>query len=85
VVGIAHYLYHRSTTRIESVCYLQDLFTSPATRRSGVARALIESVRQDSTAAGVRRLYWQTHQDNTAARSLYDQMAHHHGFIVYAA
>ena len=26
LVGLAHYLFHRSTTRLEPVCYLQDLF-----------------------------------------------------------
>jgi hypothetical protein len=28
IVGIAHYLFHRSTTRLRDVCYLQDLFTT---------------------------------------------------------
>ena len=28
LVGLAHYLFHRGTTRAECVCYLQDLFTS---------------------------------------------------------
>ena len=27
VIGIAHFLFHRSTTRLTDVCYLQDLFT----------------------------------------------------------
>lgn len=27
LLGLAHYLFHRSTSRIESVCYMQDLFT----------------------------------------------------------
>ena len=27
LVGLVHYLWHRSTTRTEPVCYLQDLFT----------------------------------------------------------
>src|SRR4051812_48036993 len=40
--GFAHFLFHRSTTRIEPVCYLQDLFTAPEARGRGVARALIE-------------------------------------------
>jgi GNAT superfamily N-acetyltransferase len=84
VVGIAHFLYHRSTTRIESLCYLQDLFTSPSIRRRGVARALIESVQREALAAGVRRIYWQTHYGNNVARGLYDKVAQHHGFIVYA-
>src|SRR3569833_1692109 len=28
VVGLAHYVFHRSTTRLSDVCYLQDLFTA---------------------------------------------------------
>lgn len=84
VVGIVHFLYHRSTTRIEPVCYLQDLYTEPSVRRRGVARALIGSVQEATLAAGAHRVYWQTHVENNQARKLYDQMARHHGFIVYA-
>lgn len=84
VVGIVHFLYHRSTTRIEPVCYLQDLYTAPSARRQGVARALINSVQDAALAAGARRVYWQTHVENREARELYNQMARHHGFIVYA-
>ena len=32
LVGLVHYLFHRSTTRIEPVCYLRDLFTLPDQR-----------------------------------------------------
>ena len=42
--GLAHYLYHRSTTRVEPVCYLQDLYTTPARRAHGIGRARIEGV-----------------------------------------
>ena len=35
LVGLVHYLFHRSTTAIEPSCYLQDLFTSEATRGKG--------------------------------------------------
>jgi GNAT superfamily N-acetyltransferase len=84
VVGLAHYLYHRSTTRIELTCYLQDLFTLPAERGRGVGRALIEGVYARAKAAGIDRVYWQTHHTNAAGRRLYDQVATHHGFIVYA-
>ena len=28
LVGLVHYLFHRSTTLIEDTCYLQDLFTN---------------------------------------------------------
>ena len=54
--GIAHYLFHRSTTRIELTCYLQDLFTAPAARGRGVGRALIEGVYARAQAAGVKRV-----------------------------
>jgi hypothetical protein len=32
VVALAHYLFHRSTTRLHDVCYLKDLFTAPCHR-----------------------------------------------------
>ena len=84
VVGLAHYLFHRSMTRIEPICYLSDLFTAPDVRGRGVGRALIECVYAQSSAAGAARVYWQTHQTNTAGRLLYDKVAKHLGFIVYA-
>jgi GNAT superfamily N-acetyltransferase len=84
VVGLAHYLFHRSMTRIEPVCYLSDLFTLPSLRGRGVGRALIEAVCVQARAAGASRVYWQTHETNAAGRLLYDQVAKHHGFIVYS-
>ncbi|MCW5651214.1 MAG: GNAT family N-acetyltransferase [Ramlibacter sp.] len=84
LLGLTHYLYHRSTTRLELTCYLQDLFTAPAARGRGVGRALIEGVYAQARAAGIRRVYWQTHTTNAAGRRLYDKVAAHLGFIVYA-
>ena len=84
VVGLVHYLFHRSTSRIEPVCYLQDLFTSPALRGRGVGRALIEGVYARARDAGAKRVYWQTRESNTAGRLLYDRVARHLGFIVYS-
>ena len=82
--GLTHYLYHRSTTRIELTCYLQDLFTDPRVRGQGVGRALIEGVYEQAKAAGIKRVYWQTHTTNSAGRLLYDKVAQHMGFIVYS-
>jgi len=84
LIGLTHYLYHRSTTRIELVCYLQDLFTDPQLRGRGVGRSLIQSVLAEARSTGIKRIYWQTHVSNTAGRLLYDQVAKHAGFIVYA-
>ena len=84
VVGLVHYLFHRSTSRIEPVCYLQDLFTLPEARGRGVGRALIMGVYARARDAGAKRVYWQTRENNSAGRVLYDQVAQHHGFIVYS-
>ena len=82
VVGLVHYLYHRSTTMIEDVCYLQDLFTAPEARGHGVGRALIDFVYGEAAKAGSRRVYWNTHEDNPA-RKLYDRVGTLSGFRRY--
>ena len=84
LVGLAHYLFHRSTTKVELTCYLQDLFTVEAQRGHGIGRSLIEGVYERARSAGVKRVYWQTHETNLAARRLYDTVATNAGFIVYA-
>ncbi|MEG3143584.1 GNAT family N-acetyltransferase [Sphingomonas sp. RT2P30] len=83
LVGLTHYLFHRSTTAIAPTCYLQDLFTSAAVRGRGVGRALIEAVYDRAQAAGAPRVYWQTHETNATAMRLYDQVAERSGFLVY--
>jgi GNAT superfamily N-acetyltransferase len=83
LVGLTHYLFHRSTTRLHDVCYLQDLFTDAQLRGLGVGRRLIQAVYEAARAAGSSRVYWQTHTGNAAGRKLYDKLAQHLGFIVY--
>jgi GNAT superfamily N-acetyltransferase len=83
ICGLAHFLYHRSTIQLAPTCYLQDLFTSEAARGHGVGRALIHAVYERAEAAGSPRVYWQTHESNTAAMKLYDQVAEKSGFLVY--
>ena len=83
LLGLTHYLFHRSTTAIEPVCYLQDLFTCNAARGRGIGRALINRVHQQARLAGSSRVYWQTHQTNLTAMQLYDKVAEHSGFVVY--
>ena len=84
LVGITHYLFHRSTTRKELTCYLQDLYTDPAQRGHGIGRALIHGVYAAAKKAGIVRVYWQTHETNAAGRMLYDKVAKHLGFIIYS-
>jgi GNAT superfamily N-acetyltransferase len=83
LLGLTHYLFHRSTTAIGPNCYLQDLFTSEAARGQGVGRALISGVYAQAKLAGSPRVYWHTHETNLTAQLLYDKMAEKSGFIVY--
>jgi GNAT superfamily N-acetyltransferase len=84
LVGLAHFLLHRSTTAVAPSCYLQDLFTDGAARGTGVGRALIEAVTDRARTAGAGRLYWHTREDNRTARQLYDRVAELTGFVVYS-
>ncbi len=83
LIGLAHYLFHRSTTLLAPTCYLQDLFTREESRARGVGRALIQAVYRRAADAGSARVYWLTHETNVTAQSLYDQLADRSGFIVY--
>ena len=83
LVGLVHYLFHRTTTSIAPICYLNDLFATPETRGTGVGRALIEAVYERARQAGSARVYWLTHETNAVARRLYDRVSRNSGFIVY--
>ena len=83
LVGLAHYIFHRSTTALGLNCYLQDLFTSETARGKGVGRALINGVYQRAKDAGSSRVYWLTHETNQTARELYDKVAENSGFVMY--
>jgi GNAT superfamily N-acetyltransferase len=83
LVGIVHYLFHRSTIMLGPICYLQDLFTKELLRGSGIGRALIGAVYEQAQIAGSPRVYWQTHETNLVAIKLYDEMAKRSGFLVY--
>jgi len=83
LLGLVHYLFHRSTTLIGPTCYLQDLFTTKTARGQGVGRALIEAVYERARNAGSQRVYWQTHETNVTGMALYDKVAKRSGFLVY--
>lgn len=83
LLGLAHYLFHRSTISIAPACYLQDLFTTPEARGRGVGGALIEAVAARAWEAGAARFYWHTREENAVARRLYDKLATRSGAIVY--
>lgn len=83
LLGLTHYLLHRSTTSLLPSLYLQDLFATADARGKGVGRALIEAVYDAARAQGLPRVYWQTHETNETAMKLYDRIAEKSGFLVY--
>jgi GNAT superfamily N-acetyltransferase len=83
LIGLVHYILHRSTISIGPVCYLQDLFTLEEVRGKGVGQSLIKAVYRRAEQAGCSRVYWHTHTSNATARALYDKLAEDSGFLVY--
>lgn len=82
-VGLAHYVFHRHGWKVEEVCYLQDLWAEPEVRGQGIGRALIEAVYERAAKAGSPSVYWNTAEDNTQARKLYDKIGKLTPFIKY--
>ena len=83
LVGIAHWIEHRSCWSVGNYVYLQDLFVAPDARGHGIGRALIEAVCDTARGLGASRVHWLTHESNTDARALYDKVAERPGFIQY--
>lgn len=84
LVGLVHFIFHRSTTRLNDVCYLQDLYVNKDLRGTGIGRQLIKAVYDAALKAGSTRVYWQTQDSNIVGRALYEKVANHLGFIVYS-
>ncbi|MEM8776236.1 MAG: GNAT family N-acetyltransferase [Pseudomonadota bacterium] len=83
-VGLVHYIYHAHNWRLEPVCYLQDLYSNPSVRGTGIGRKLIEAVYAQADADGCPSVYWLTQDFNTTARQLYDRIATLTPFIKYS-
>ncbi len=83
VVGFTHYSFTHSTWEHSPAVYVEDLFVSPSSRNSGVARALASELEHIASGAGSQRLHWITQHHNAAARKLYDELGELTEFIVY--
>jgi GNAT superfamily N-acetyltransferase len=83
LLGLGHFLYHRSTIEVGPACYLQDLFITETERGRGVGRSIINAIYECAAQAGCSRVYWQSHETNTAAMNLYDTVAERSGFLIY--
>ena len=83
VVGFAIHQHHPSTWVMGDDCYLEDLFVQAESRGVGAGRALIEDLIELARRQGWKRLYWNTDQNNAAARHLYDSFTKDDGHLRY--
>jgi GNAT superfamily N-acetyltransferase len=83
LLGITHYIFHRTCWTAGPNCYLQDLFTVDGARGKGVGRALIEAVYAAAAKADSPKVYWMTHETNAEAMVLYNKVAERSGFLQY--
>lgn len=83
VVGLVHFIEHRTCWSPQNSFYLQDLFTDTHARGQGVGRALILHVYTQAAAMGIGRVHWLTQENNAQAMLLYDQVAEKPGFVQY--
>ena len=82
VVGFAMCVLHEGTWVSQPVCYLEDLFVSPAARGKGAGKALIEAIGEEAREQGWSKVYWVT-RENNSARALYDKLATVDDFVRY--
>ena len=83
VYAFANCVVHENTCETQAVCLVEDLFVLPSARGHGIAKALIEWLRNAMRAEGWARLYWMTREDHETARKLGDQFAQADGFVRY--
>jgi GNAT superfamily N-acetyltransferase len=85
VLGLASYSVLWPAAGAESSVYLKELYVRAPHRRRGVARALLEQVRAEATAAGCARVEWTADRDNPPALASYRALgfAEHQGKAFY--
>lgn len=83
VVGFAHYRRFPRPINGDEGLYLDDLFTRPAARGRGVAKAMIDHLADEVHQGRFAVLRWTSRPDNHAARGLYDRIAQRAESITY--
>jgi GNAT superfamily N-acetyltransferase len=71
IVGFAQLYPTFSSVRLARSWILNDLFVLPATRRQGVARALLDAAADFARSDGAAAISLETTRDNASARAMY--------------
>ncbi len=83
LVGFAMYREHPDTFTAGPALYLDDLFVDPSARRSGVAAALLVSLRDLARQKGIAQVRWITAADNVHAQAAYNRIARKTDWVTY--
>ena len=83
VVGFAHLQRQVDTFTAGPGWFLDDLFVDHAHRGRGIARALINHLKDYALAHGGGTLRWITASDNHTAQGLYEQIASKTSWVMY--
>ena len=73
-VGMALWFLNFSTWTGRPGLYLEDLFVDPATRKSGVAKALMVALAEEAMARGCSRMDWAVLDWNVEAMAFYERI-----------
>nr|WP_233613900.1 GNAT family N-acetyltransferase [Leucobacter edaphi] len=82
-VGIGHYRRFARPIDGGSGLYLDDLFTSEASRGSGAGSAILARLAEIARDEGATLVRWITADSNATARSLYDRVAKQTPWVTY--
>lgn len=83
LVGFVHWYPHLSTSSLDEVVYLHDLFVDPNARNKGTGRKLIEHVYEHARTIPAESVYWHTQYFNHRAQLLYVKVADRTDFVQY--
>ena len=75
IVGIAHYRKLLSPLKGKYIGYLDDIFVDPKYRGQKIGRKLLNKIKEISKANDWNLVRWQTDEDNSTAKKLYDKVA----------
>lgn len=71
VLGMASYTFLWPASGAESSLYLKELYVREGARRRGIARALMDALRDEATDTGCSRVEWTADRDNPTALAFY--------------
>lgn len=83
IVEIAHFRRFSRPSTGSVGLWLDDLFTAPEELHLGAGTALIAQIRAEARDQGCSVVRWITAEDNSTARSLYDQLAVQTNWVTY--